>query len=309
MRIVFAGTPEVALPTLHAIAAEHEVVAVLTRTPAPVGRKRMLTPSPVARAAEALGIELIQSDRPDAAVTSRLAELQPELGVVVAYGALLRRDLLDVPGHGWINLHFSQLPAYRGAAPLQRTIIDGHDRVAMSVFQLVEQLDAGPVFTSRSRELGRNETAGDAFASLAEEGAELIRTTVNSIAGGTAEATPQLGGVSLAPKLTREDGRLDFTAPRAGVHARFKGVTPEPGAFATTGDGDVKILGLEWFEGGAEAAAPGTVELHGKRALVHAADGALLLTSVQPAGKKAMDAAAWLRGRGGSAAFVAEGTA
>ena len=313
MRLVFAGTPEVALPTLRALSEQHEVVAVVTRTPAPVGRKRVLAPSPVARLAAELGIELIESDRPDAAVTSRIRELEPELGVVVAYGALLRRELLETPAFGWINLHFSQLPSYRGAAPLQRMIIDGHKRVAMSVFQLVEQLDAGPVFTSRSSELGRHETADEALARLSHEGVELVLSTVNGIAGGTAEATPQLGGVTFAPKLTREDGRLDFTRTADTVLARFKGVTSEPGAYAETAEGAVKIL--EMVESDAdltnllESDTPlpqATAQLMRKRVIVPTASGAVELLRVQPAGKSAMDAAAWLRGRGGTARFLTE---
>ncbi|MGO1835949.1 MAG: methionyl-tRNA formyltransferase [Agrococcus casei] len=308
MRLVFAGTPEVALPTLRSLAEQHDIVAVLTRTPAPVGRKRVLEPSPVARLASELGIELIESDRPDAEVTERIRALQPELGVVVAYGALLRRDLLDAPEHGWINLHFSQLPSYRGAAPLQRMIIDGHQRVAMSVFQLAEQLDAGPVFTSRSSVLGDDETADEALARLSHEGVELVSTTVAGIASGTAEATPQLGGVSFAPKLAREDGRLDFSQDSSAVLARFKGVTSEPGAFAETADGVVKILSMTAAEPELETdAAVGLAQVVRKRVLVQTRSGVLELLHVQPAGKSAMDAGAWLRGRGGSAQFSVSG--
>lgn len=307
MRVIFAGTPEVAVPTLRALAAEHDVVAVLTRTPAPIGRKRVLTSSPVAAAAHELEIPVIESDRPDDAVTDRIEQLGAELGVVVAYGAMLRQRLLTAPANGWINLHFSQLPAYRGAAPLQRMIIDGHTRAAMTVFQLVEQLDAGPVYRSRSVELGYEETASEAFVRLAEEGASLVATTVDSISSGSAVPTPQIGGASYAPKLTRADGYIDFSLSADVVHARFKGVTEEPGAYSTTEAGDVKILALARTDGDSDIERA-VATLRGNEVIIGSKGGAFKLLRVQPAGKPAMAADAWLRGRGGSVRFLAEGT-
>lgn len=306
MRLVFAGTPEVAVPTLRELAAEHDIAAVLTRTPAPVGRKRTLTPSPVAQAAAELGIPVIEADRPGEAEAEQIEQLAVEAGVVVAYGALLRSRLLEAPTHGWINLHFSQLPAYRGAAPLQRMIIDGHTRAAMTVFQLVEALDAGPVYLSRSTELGTEETASEALSRLALEGAKLVKSTVDGLADGTATPTPQLGAASYAPKLSRQDGRIDFGDDAEKVHARFKGVTSEPGAFAQTSADDVKLLQLNRTDDPGDL-QPGRAELRGRDVIVGAEGGAFTLLRVQPAGKPAMNAADWIRGRGGAAEFLTGG--
>ncbi|MBT1668513.1 methionyl-tRNA formyltransferase [Curtobacterium flaccumfaciens pv. flaccumfaciens] len=303
MRLVVAGSPAAAVPTLRRLAAsDHEIAAVLTRPATPQGRKRVLTPTPVAQAAAELGLPVIEASRVDDAVTARIADLDVDLGVIVAYGALLRRPALDAPRSGWINLHFSDLPAYRGAAPVQRAVMAGDTRTAATVFQLVEALDAGPVFTARPFDIDPEATSGEVLAAMAEVGADVVAEVVDGIADGTAVATEQVGEPTLAPKLTIDDGRVDFAAPAAVVHARLRGVTPEPGAYAHLGDTRVKLLRSERRSGGpgdpAPSLAPGALALHGGRLLVGTADAPLALLEVQPAGKKAMDAAAWARGLG-----------
>ncbi|WIE63518.1 methionyl-tRNA formyltransferase [Curtobacterium sp. MCLR17_036] len=303
MRLVVAGSPAAAVPTLRRLAAsDHEIAAVLTRPPTPQGRKRVLTPTPVAQAAAELGLPVIEAVRVDEGVTAELVALDVDLGVIVAYGALLRRPALDAPRHGWVNLHFSDLPAYRGAAPVQRAVMAGDARTAATVFQLVEELDAGPVYASDPFDIDPEATSGEVLAAMAESGAETVARVVDGIAAGTAEATEQTGTPTLAPKTTIEDGRIDFDAPAAVVHARLRGVTPEPGAYAHLGETRVKLLRSNRLTGGtgdpAPQLAPGALALHGGRLLVGTADTPLALLEVQPAGKKAMDAAAWARGLG-----------
>jgi methionyl-tRNA formyltransferase len=222
--------------------------------------------------------------------------------VIVAYGALLRRPALDAPRHGWINLHFSDLPAYRGAAPVQRAVMAGDTRTAATVFQLVEALDAGPVYAAQPFEIDSEATSGEVLAAMAEVGADVVADVVDGIAAGTAVATEQSGEPTLAPKLTIDDGRIDFAAPAVAVHARLRGVTPEPGAYAHLGETRVKLLRSTLRSGGTEDPAPsltpGALALHGGRLLVGTTDSPLVLLEVQPAGKKAMDAAAWARGLG-----------
>lgn len=295
MRVVFAGTPDPAVPSLRALVASgHEVVAVVTRRDAPLGRKRVLTPSPVAAAATELGIPVIKADRLDEAATAAIAAHEPDLGVIVAYGGLVREPLLSIPEHGWINLHFSLLPAWRGAAPVQHALIAGDRTTGAAVFQLVPQLDAGDVFAQLRWDIPRGATAGEVLAALAEEGAPLVVGVVDGIGAGTARAVPQEGEATLAPKLTIVDGALDFSQPAVRVLDRYRGTTPEPGAHAQLGGHRVKILAADL---GPDAdLAPGALAFADKRVLVGTGEGTIVLTTVQPAGKGAMAAADWWRG-------------
>jgi methionyl-tRNA formyltransferase len=295
MRVVFAGTPSVAVPSLELVAAAHDVAAVITREDAPVGRKRVLTPSPVADAAESMGLDVIRANRLDEAVTARIAELEPELGVIVAYGGLLREPLLGTPTHGWINLHFSDLPRWRGAAPVQWTVISGDREAGASVFQLVAELDAGPVFARLSTPVGAHETAGALLNRLAVSGGALLHDVVAAIGAGTAEARPQEGQGSYAPKLGQEDGRLDLGRPADEVYARFRGVTPEPGAHLELEGMRLKVLDCAPLRDH-RSLASGTVTADGRRVLAGTADAPLELLEVQPAGKRPMRAADWWRG-------------
>jgi methionyl-tRNA formyltransferase len=296
LRIVFAGTPAAAVPSLRALAASaHEIVTVVTREDAPLGRKRVLTPTPVADAAGELGIPVLKANR-IAPLEARLAALRPDLGVIVAYGGLIREPLLSTPRLGWINLHFSLLPRWRGAAPVQRALIAGDRETGAVVFQLVPELDAGPVFGTLVQLVGRNETAGHLLEVLAVSGAALLTDVVDALAAGTAVATPQVGEVTLAPKLELEDGRLDWSRPAAELDARIRGTTPEPGAFALIGGERLKVLDAA-IAHETSPLAPGEFDLRGGRLLVGTATDPLHLVTVHPAGKRAMAAADWWRGR------------
>ncbi|HXR44671.1 MAG TPA: methionyl-tRNA formyltransferase [Pseudolysinimonas sp.] len=296
MRILFAGSPAAAVPSLQAlIAGPHDVVAVVTREDAPLGRRRVLTPTPVAAAAEQAGIRVIRANRLGP-VTDELLALGADLGVVVAYGGLIREPLLSAPRLGWINLHFSLLPRWRGAAPVQRAIIAGDTETGAAVFRLVAELDAGPVLGELRRPIGRHETAGHLLDALSVSGAVLLGRVVDELAAGAAHPVEQEGEVTLAPKLTLEDGRVDWSQTAAAIDARIRGVTPEPGAFTELGDERIKLL-----EAGiardSPRREPGRIASHAGRVLVGTADDPIQLTTVQPAGRRAMAAADWWRGR------------
>ncbi|WP_345802515.1 methionyl-tRNA formyltransferase [Microbacterium sp. AZCO] len=297
MRLVFAGTPDAAVPSLRRLAAsDHEIVAVVTRSDAPLGRKRVLTPSPVAQAAAELGLDIIKADRLDAATTDAVRALQPDLGVIVAYGGLVREPLLSLPGHGWINLHFSLLPRWRGAAPVQRALIAGDAETGAAVFQLVPELDAGDVFAELRLPVPDGATAADLLAELADRGAALVSDVVYGIAAGTAHASPQVGEPTLAPKLTLDDGRIRWDEPRDAVLSRIRGVTPEPGAHTTLADARLKVLAVAPAPTDAATLAPGEIVLVGRAVHAGTGSGPIVLERVQPAGKAAMAAADWWRG-------------
>ena len=295
MRLVFAGTPAPAVPSLRTLAARgHDIPLVVTRTDAPLGRKRILTPSPVASAAEELGLDVLRADRLDPAVTERIAALEPDLGVIVAYGGLVREPLLSTPAHGWINLHFSLLPRWRGAAPVQRALIAGDATTGASVFQLVAELDAGDVFGELELPVPAGATAGELLDELALAGAGLLADVVAAIADGTATATPQVGEATYAAKLGDDDGRIRWDESQAAVLGRIRGVTPEPGAHTTVGGARLKILGATATT--APALRAGAIAGDGKRVLVGTATDPVMLEWVQPAGRGAMRAADWWRG-------------
>ena len=300
MRIVFAGTPAPAVPSLRALAASaHEVVGVVTRADAPIGRKRVLTPSPVAQAAGELGLPIIKADRLDADATEEITALGADLGVIVAYGGLVREPLLSTPTHGWSNLHFSLLPRWRGAAPVQRALIAGDRTTGAAVFQLVPQLDAGDVYAQLRYDIPRGATAGEVLDALAERGAALIAGVVDDIASGGARARPQTGEPTLAPKLTLADGELDLADPADAVLDRYRGTTPEPGAHVVVDGQRLKVLAA--LRGPDEPLDPGAFAAVGRDILLGTGEGTLLVKTVQPAGKGPMAAADWWRGlRGGT---------
>lgn len=299
MRLVFAGTPAAAVPSLARLIADgHDIAAVITRPDAPLGRKRVLTPSPVARFAEEQGLPVIRARRLDPAVTEQVRALDAALGVIVAYGGLVREDLLAVPAHGWINLHFSLLPARRGAAPVQRSIMAG-EPLGASVFQLVEELDAGDVFAERTVPAAEGLTAGDALTVLAEDGAELVGSVVADIAAGTAHSVPQQGEPSLAAKMHLEDGLIDWSRAADAVLRQFRGVTPEPGAHTLIGELRLKIHALGPTAEDLPVIAAGAFEIHGGQLYVGTGTVPLSVTDVQPAGRGRMRAADWRRGISG----------
>ncbi|MBW4043271.1 MAG: methionyl-tRNA formyltransferase [Acidobacteria bacterium] len=298
MRLIFAGTPEAAVPSLEALAAsEHEVLTVVTRPPAPLGRKRVLTPSPVESVATSLGVPVLRAARLGADETAALTAQAADLAVIVAYGGLVAEPLLSAPRLGWVNLHFSLLPRWRGAAPVQRAVIAGDEVTGVEVFQLERGLDTGPVLASEAVPIGALETAGHLLGRLAPIGARVLVATVDRLADGTAVAVPQVGEPTLAPKLVLADGRLDWSQPADRVFARVRGCTPEPGAWTTVGDRRLKVLEAAPARGAA-ATSPGVVIREAARVLVGCGESALELVRVQPEGRGAMPADAWLRGAG-----------
>lgn len=305
MKLVFAGTPAVALPTLDILAAHHEIVSVITRADAPQGRKRVMTPSPVASRASELGIPTIRANRLDELVTSQVADLQPDLGVIVAYGGLVRSPLLETPRLGWINLHFSLLPRWRGAAPVQWSIMSGDSEAGASVFQLVAALDAGPEFARLSRPIGAHETSGHLLEALALEGAALTAKVVDELEAGTARSTPQQGEVTLAPKITLDHARIDWSDDSEIVFRRIRATTPEPGAFTIVDGLRLKILQAAPAYDTA-ALSPGALENDGSRIVIGTATTPIELLRVQPAGKKPMAAADWWRGLAADQLHIAD---
>lgn len=300
MRIAFAGTPQVAVPTLDAlVTAGHDVAVVLTREDAPVGRKRVLTPSPVAQRATELEIPTVRANRITDEVANLVLDYEFDLGVVVAYGGLIRTPLLDQPKHGWINLHFSQLPRWRGAAPVQQAIIAGDTHSGVSVFQLEEGLDTGPTFINRPVEILPHETAGELLERLAEDGSNDVIQVVAAIASGTAIAIAQTGEPTHAAKLHAKLGRIDWTIAAHRIDELVRGVTPEPGASTTFAGERFKVL-----RGHVTGSAPatedreaGSVFFEDGEVRVQTLAGHYVLDQVQPAGKRAMAATDWFRGQ------------
>jgi methionyl-tRNA formyltransferase len=296
VRLVFAGTPGPALPALEAIAASrHELVGVVTRPDAPSGRGRRLAPSPVAARAEELGVPVLKPDHPrDPQFQEALRALAPDCCPVVAYGALLPQSALDIPAHGWVNLHFSVLPAWRGAAPVQHAVWAGDEVTGATTFRIVRELDAGPTYGLMTERVRPGDTAGDLLARLAEGGAGLLVATLDGIEDGAIEARPQPeDGLSLAPKITVEDARVDWTEPAMAVDRRVRACTPAPGAWTTFEGERVKLGPLSPADG---ALPPGEL-LVGKNAVaVGTGSAALKLGLVKAFGKKEMPAADWARG-------------
>lgn len=294
MKILFAGTPSVAVPALERLAVDHEVVGVLTRPDAPVGRKREVTPSPVAVRALELGMRIHKSSRFDDETLSFVRGSGAKLGVVVAYGALVSDEGLGALDLGWINAHFSHLPALRGAAPLQRDIIAGAETASITIFQLVTDLDAGDVLAVSSHLLGSQETSGEAFARLALEAGSALSQAVSDISRGSAIASPQVGVVTYAHKLTSEDGQLRPSMTISDAFNRFRGVTPEPGAWIDSASGRIKIL--ECTPSAEQGSVPEHISLSTSDVNIGFRDGSLSLITVQPAGKLPMPARDWARG-------------
>ncbi|GAB49559.1 methionyl-tRNA formyltransferase [Mobilicoccus pelagius] len=312
MRVVFAGTPEVAVPSLRALLdSHHEVVAVVTRPDARAGRGRTLRPSPVSVAAQEAGVEVLTPPNArDPEFLARLAELAPDVVPVVAYGHLVPREALDVPHHGWINLHFSLLPRWRGAAPVQQALIAGDTRTGACAFVLEEGLDTGPIVDSLVVDVDPEESAGDLLDRLAVVGAPLLLRALDALEDGAATLTPQEGTPTHAPKLERADARIDWSLPATRIHDLVRGCTPAPGAWTTWHGAPVKVLETrvvpaEDASTEAFAATPPTDEAPTGPAQIRAGrthvvvgtgEGLLELLRVQPQGKKPMAAADWARG-------------
>ena len=324
MRLVLAGTPQTAVPSLLALlGSRHEVAAVVTRPDARAGRGRTLAPSPVKQVALEHGIEVLTPPTPrEPEFLARLRELAPDCCPVVAYGALLPRVALDVPAHGWVNLHFSLLPAWRGAAPVQRALMAGDDVTGATTFVIEEGLDTGPVLGTLTETVRPHDTAGTLLDRLATAGAGLLVATMDGLADGSLHAVPQPGeGVSLAPKLSTDEARVRWSLPAHVVDRHVRGCTPAPGAWTTFRGERVKVGPVRFAGGGGAVPTTGSIgsggsdgptrvmpardgvalepgELHvSKQAvLVGTASVPVELGEVRPHGKKPMAAADWARG-------------
>jgi methionyl-tRNA formyltransferase len=299
VRLIFAGTPEPALPALRRLidSPRHEVVAVLTRPDAAVGRHGKLEPSPVAREAVDRGIPVLRPARPNSPeFVAELTQLAPEVCAVVAYGALLRDALLAVPQHGWINLHFSVLPAWRGAAPVQAAIAAGDTITGASTFQIEPSLDSGPIYGVVTEAIRPTDTAGELLERLAVSGAALLSTTLDGVADSTLTPRPQPAeGVSIAPKITVEQARVRWDLPALIVERRIRAVTPNPGAWTLIGDLRIKLGPVELGDA-PEPLPPGAIHIDRKSVWVGTASEPVRLGQIQPPGKKFMNAVDWARG-------------
>jgi methionyl-tRNA formyltransferase len=300
VRLAFAGTPAVALPSLDALldSERHDVVAVITRPDAPAGRGRVLTASPVKERALDAGVEVLAPAKPsEPYFLERLRELEIDCIAVVAYGALVPPAVLEIPACGWVNLHFSLLPAWRGAAPVQHAIIAGDDVTGATTFELETGLDTGPVYGVMTETIGPRDTAGELLARLSVGGAGLLLATMDGIADGALEALPQpTEGVSLAPKLSTADAKVDWRKPAIGVDRQIRGCTPAPGAWTTFRDrrlglGSVLPLATD------EDLSPGELRDQGREGVVvGTSTGAVRLMTVRPEGKPERTAEEWARG-------------
>jgi len=300
--LLFAGTPTVALPALDAlVGSRHEVVAVLTRPAAPAGRGRALRPSPVAERARELGVAVLAPPRPgDPSFLAELARRAPDCSPVVAYGALVPPAALAVPPHGWVNLHFSLLPAWRGAAPVQHALLAGDDVTGATTFRLEEGLDTGPVYGVLTEQVGPSDTAGDLLDRLATAGASLLVATLDGIEDGRLVPVPQAAdGISLAPRLSVEDFRLDWAAPAVRVDRVVRAGAPSPGAWTTLRGARLKLgplLARADADPQPPPLPPGRLVVTADRVLVGTGTTPVRLGSLRPAGRPAMAAADWARG-------------
>jgi methionyl-tRNA formyltransferase len=300
MRLVFAGTPQTAVPALDALlTSRHDVVAVVTRPGAPAGRGRKVESSAVAQRAAEAGLEVLAPARArDPAFQERLREIGPDCCPMVAYGALIPQTALDIPKFGWVNLHFSVLPAWRGAAPVQHAILHGDDVTGASTFRVVAELDAGPVYGVLTEPVRPRDTSGDLLERLSHSGAELLVATLDGIEAGTLTAIPQPAeGVSFAPKVTAADARVDWKLPALAIDRLIRASTPDPGAWTDYQGARLKLGPVSVADPPAgPALAPG--ELRADRQAVYAGTGSrpVRLGEVQAEGKRRMAASDWARG-------------
>jgi methionyl-tRNA formyltransferase len=301
MRIVFMGTPEFAVPSLEALLnAGHEIPLVVSQPDRPKGRKKTLTPPPVKEAALLHGLRAAQPEKLRGSETVQtIAELQPDLIVTAAYGQILPKAVLDIPRLGCINVHGSLLPRYRGGAPIQRSIMNGEKVTGVTIMYMAEGLDTGDMISKVEVPITDEETAGTMFEKLSAAGAELLMRTLPAIENGTVKAEQQNEAeATYAPNLTREDERIDWSRSARSIFNQVRGLSPMAGAFTFWNGETFKVWGCRPADGqGSADAEPGTVlGTPGGGILVQTGDGALLLTEIQPAGKKAMPAAEWLKG-------------
>ncbi len=298
MRILFAGTPAVAIPTLNKLlSSEHEVVAVVTTPPAPAGRGQKLLSTEVADAGRAAGLQVFEFadiNSPDS--IREIANLNVDVAVVVAYGQLLKQEVLSISPNGWINLHFSLLPMWRGAAPVQHAILSGDEVTGATTFLLETGMDTGPIIGQLTTDINPTETAGELLERLSVEGADLMLTTIDAIAKGEAGLVPQANvDVSYAPKISVNDAQIDWKHPALAISRKVRAFNPAPHAWTVLGDNRLLInaVALGEFE---EVLEPGQIHVSKNQVLVGTGSVALELLEVKPAGKNWMPAADWARG-------------
>ncbi|MCS6710674.1 methionyl-tRNA formyltransferase [Brachybacterium sp. EF45031] len=300
MRVIFAGTPDTAVPSLRALhAGGHDIVGVLTRPDAPTGRGRRLTPSPVRVVAEELGLPMLTpTSLRDEQTVEWIRERDAQVAVVVAYGALVPAPLLTALPLGWVNLHFSLLPQWRGAAPVQHAVLAGQDHTGVSVFQLAEGLDTGDVLVQEETPIGPFETSGDLLERLAEHGAGTLLTALARLEDGTADPRPQDdAAATAAPKLTTAGAALDPRRPAGEVSAHIRGMSPRPGAWALLDGQRIKILGVAPLPTDApDDLPPGALHATRRALLLGTGTTPIALGTIAPAGKRPMPAADWARG-------------
>jgi methionyl-tRNA formyltransferase len=299
MRIVFFGTPEFAVPSLRALLRErYQVVGVVTQPDRPQGRSRStLVPPPVKQEAEGAGIPVLQPVRPLGDVfLAGLRRLEPELGIVVAYGHILRADVLSLPAQGMVNVHASLLPRWRGAAPIQHAILAGDRETGISIMQMEAGLDSGPVLHRIATPLDEGETAGALAARLSELGATALVDALSLLAAGFAKPEPQdSAAMTLAPKIDRDSARLDWRRGADVLARQVRAFDPAPGAWATLADAPVKLFGAVATD---QAGEPGRVLAAGSQLVVGTGHGSLEVREVQPAGRTRLAVGDWVRGRG-----------
>jgi len=284
------------VPALEAIAgSRHELVGVVTRPDARAGRGRRMSASPVAERAADLGVPVLKPEHPrDPEFQAALRDLAPDCCPVVAYGALLPQRALDIPAHGWVNLHFSCLPAWRGAAPVQHALWAGDEVTGATTFRIVKELDAGPTFGVMTERIRPTDTAGDLLARLAEGGAGLLATTLDGIEDGSLEARPQPeDGVSYAPKISVDDAQVDWSDPAVAVDRLVRACTPAPGAWTTYDGLRVKLGPVTLVE---DVLPPGELRVGKAEVLVGTGTTAVRLGEVKAFGSRQMPAADWARG-------------
>jgi methionyl-tRNA formyltransferase len=308
LKLVFAGTPATAARTLQALlAGPHQVVAVLTRTDAPVGRKRVLTPSPTAQVAEAASIPVIKANRVDEAVAAQIKATGAELGIIVAYGALLKKFALEALPLGWANLHYSLLPKWRGAAPVQNSILAGDADTGVTMFKLDEGMDTGPIYGVVPTVIQPGETSGRLLERLTELGITLMNQVLPELEAGLAKPTPQVANpdLLLAAKPTRELAAIDWNRSARELERLILAMNPEPMAHTRIGEDSFRILDAASLGRDEGETTPGALRLEPKRVLVECGEGTLLLLkTVQPAGKNPMPALDWARGAAGKVSHL-----
>lgn len=309
MRIVFAGTTTNAVDVLRYLVEQgrHEICAVVTREDAPVGRKQVLTESAVAAYAGTIGLPVLKANRIDSLVNAQIEATKPDLGLVIAYGALLKATTLEIPKHGWLNIHFSLLPKWRGAAPVQRSLMAGDSETGVTIFQLDEGMDTGPIHSQVAAHIEPDDNSATLLERLTHVSISMLDETLSQIDAAIAKPVAQTGASSHAAKLERSDAKIDWSKSAERIENLVRGAYPEPIAWANFEEQAIRILKARAYAGSPnefEGQITGTTLLIDSRAVVKCGDELLQLIDVQPASKNVMSAVDWLRGKNGRAVLT-----